>query len=210
MPATTVGNDPCMPFRDNEKAFYTALRAEGHGAYSCLYLRLHNQFVPMACQRGCHYDEAVDVLNDCLAIFLVKVREGSYVFQENAKITTYLYRVCYNQLLNYIDKRQARQEVSFDALRSPTRPNDDGDPPPGERFDLADEPDIAPEQAEWVARLNKALAMLGDDCQRLLQWFYVDSLSLSLIAERLGITVESATVKRHRCAKYLRDRYANL
>jgi len=57
----------------------------------------------MACKKVGNYDETVDVLNDCLAIFLVKLRNGEYRFQESAKITTYAYRICYNQWHNYTD-----------------------------------------------------------------------------------------------------------
>ncbi|GAA4450188.1 hypothetical protein GCM10023189_10520 [Nibrella saemangeumensis] len=203
--------DVCQPFAGNEAAFYEALRAEQRQAFSCLYSRVHNQFVPLACQRGGSYDEALDIMNDCLAIFLQKVRSGEFVFQPDTKITSYLYRICYNQWHNYIDKRQQRREVSFDGNRNGAG-GDDGDEEDssGEPVPLADEAGDEEEQSEWVHRLNRAVALLREDCQKMLHWFYVEELSLREIGERLSMTEASAAVKRFKCAKYLRDRYLSV
>ncbi|WP_345271049.1 RNA polymerase sigma factor [Nibrella viscosa] len=198
----------CLPFQGNEPAFYQALLAEQRQAFNCLYLRVHNQFIPLACQKGGSYDEALDVLNDCLAIFLHKIRTGEFVFQADTRITSYLYRVCYNQWHNYIDKRQQRKEVSLD-LNRPTSDKDDND---DDVYDdtislLPDEQYDEQERLEWVTRLKKAISQLREDCQNMLHWFYVEELPLREIAARLGMTEDSAAVKRFKCAKYLRERY---
>lgn len=198
--------DPCLPFIGNEAGLYNALRGEQRQAFSCLYLRVHNQFVPMACQKGGTYDEALDVLNDCLAIFLHKVRTGEYVYQPDTKITTYLYRVCYNQWHNYVDKRQQRREVALDAVR---QSGDTAEEEETYERELAavDPVEEEDEKLLWVSRLNKAVAQLREDCQNMLHWFYVEELSLREIGQKLGMTEASAAVKRHKCAKYLRNRY---
>jgi RNA polymerase sigma factor (sigma-70 family) len=203
MPKTAM-NGQTVPFSTNEAAFYEALKAEDRRAYAYLYQYVHDAFVPLAMQRGGSYDEALDVLNDCLAVFLQKVRDQSFTYQPNARITTYLYSVCFNQWHNYVDKRSKRREVPFDSLDIRGYPIQPGERPI-RQFTV--DSDSYEEATEQLTRLTTAMSTLRDDCRNLLTWFYVNDCSLREIASRLNLTEASATVKRFKCAKYLRDRY---
>ncbi len=209
---TTATNDPCQAYEQDEKKFYEALLVESHHAYTCLYSRIHNPFMEMVFKRGGNQDEALDVLQDCIAIFLDNLRSGKYQFQADAKITTYLYRICLNKWYEYVNKRTKQGEQPFDENRQSNDGFDDDDSikPADIKGELADDDTDEADKTAWVNRLNEAMSLLTHDCQKMLYWFYVDDLSLREIGKHLNITEESAAVKRFRCAKYLRDRYKSL
>lgn len=222
--------NPCANFENNDRLFYQALKAENDRAFSCLFLRMHNRFVPVACQRGGTYEEAVEVLNDSLAIFLRKVRLDEYTYQPTTKITTYLYSICYHHWLNYVNRRQQRGEVPLEWHYSDDEENDDNElsvrqttsgpfvaivhGQEGNEQEKAvpvnEAVDLDTDTLEWTHRLNKAFSLLREDCQQVLKWFYQEELPLREIGQRLGMTEQSAAVKRFKCAKYLRDRYKGL
>ena len=89
--------DPCHAYRHSETRFYEELRTERNEAFSCLYLQTYELCLPYALSKGSDQEEAEDLLQECLAIFVEKLRNGDYLFQEGDKITTYLYRVYINQ-----------------------------------------------------------------------------------------------------------------
>ncbi len=205
------GTNPCQPWEQDERAFYGALKASNNAAYTCLLLRMHNLFVPWACGRGGSVEEAVGVLHECLAIFIVNINDGRYTFQEKARITTYLFGICKRQWFTYVNERRDRREDPFESER--VRYDDEtGDDVTEELMTrlIATDADEYTEKAEWVVRLEKAMALLSEDCQKLLWWFYVDELSLREIADRLGIGEGSAPVKRFRCAEQLARHYRKL
>ncbi len=217
----------CADYEESDWLFYQALKAENHRAYSCLFLQMHNRFVPLACQRGGTYEEAVEVMNDCLAIFLQKVRLDEYTYQPTTKITTYVYSICYRHWLTYVNRRQQRREVPLEWQR-PNEEEDQHDLPirsinnspfvaiirgqdgADQAVPINEEPDLDMDTLEWVLRLKKALSLLREDCQNMLRWFYQEEISLRDISGRLGMSEQSAAVKRFKCAKYLRDKYKAL
>ena len=230
--------EPFAPFTNDELGFYQALKVGDNQAYRLLYLHMHNQFVPFACQHGGTYEEARDVLNDCLLIFLHKIRTGEYVFYQNdnqAKVTTYLLRICYNQWYNYVKKRSRRGELLLDWVlpeadadesdqespgrKEPDSPfvavsiNEEGE---NETLSVEDRgegggfDEIDREPLESTERLELALSKLSVDYQNFLRWFYLEKISLREISLRLGITEKFAAQKRLRCAKKLAEEYKKL
>lgn len=70
------------------------------------------------------------------------------------------------------------------------------------------EEDHYEEDRSWIfGNLQRAFNQLAEDCQKVLSWFYIDELSLREIGLRLNLSEASATVKRFKCAKYLRQRF---
>ena len=75
--------------------------------------------------------------------------------------------------------------------------------------DTADSADILEdlERLDVVKTVRSSLEQLKDDCRQLIEWFYVDELSLREIAERLGMKESSARSKRYSCAEKLKSFY---
>ena len=218
----------CQTYHQSETLFYQDLQKERSEAFSCLYLQTYELCLPYALNKGSNQEESEDLLQECLAIFVDKLRNGSYVFQEGAKITTYFYRIYVNQWKKVFEQKSKRGEVRL-RINDDIEQDDDetfksesgslisifrGKEEDGEngqilkineeeKFDDYDE-----DERTWIfKKLKRSFALLADDCQKVLQWFYVEDWTLKQIAEALKMTEQSATVKRFKCAKYLKEKF---
>ena len=64
------------------------------------------------------------------------------------------------------------------------------------------------DERSWIfKKLDRAFHLLAEDCRKVLRWFYVEDRSLRDIAGELGMTEASATVKRFKCARYLKEKF---
>jgi RNA polymerase sigma factor (sigma-70 family) len=196
--------DSCKRYRDSDLLFYEELLLEKHEAFSCLYLQTYRQCVPYAVKRGSSQEQAKDLLQECLAIFVSKIRDRSFVYQEGTRITTYFQSIYINQWKKSLDLAARRNEVSLEGI---TSREDDRD-----AFETGLEAMVLQEYDEdersWIFKeLDRAFQLLAEDCRKVLRWFYVEDRSLRDIAGELGMTEASATVKRFKCAKYLREKF---
>ena len=217
----------CQTYQQSEPLFYQDLQKERAEAFTCLYLQTYELCLPYALNKGSNQEESEDLLQECLAIFVDKLRNGSYVFQEGAKITTYFYRIYVNQWKKIFEQKTKRGEVrlrinddveqeddetfksSSSSLISIFKGNEDGEDRQIVKikeesiFDDYDE-----DERTWIfKKLSRSFSLLADDCQKVLQWFYVEDWSLKQIAEILKMSEASATVKRFKCAKYLKEKF---
>lgn len=218
--------DPCQAYRHSETRFYEELRTERHEAFSCLYLQTYELCLPYALSKGSDQEEAEDLLQECLAIFVEKLRNGDYLFQEGAKITTYFYRVYINQWKKAFEKKSKRGEVRLQVQNGNEQDDEEsykekfaaspfsailrGENGEEETLAINDDAfnDYDDDERAWIfKKLTRAFALLADDCQKVLNWFYVEDWSLRQIAEALDMTESSATVKRFKCAKYLKEKF---
>jgi RNA polymerase sigma factor (sigma-70 family) len=220
--------DPCQHYQANEVQFYDDLRAELPEAFTCLYLQTYQRCLPYALNKGSDQADAEDLLQECLGIFVEKIRDGSYAFQEGAKISTYFYRIYINQWKKSIEQRVRRGEVRLQAqvepsdsdedesykATSPSSPfvaivrGDDGEEESVTLPDMIGLQDYDEDERAWVfGKLRRAMELLAEDCRKVLTWFYVEDWSLRQIGEALGLTEASATVKRFKCAKYLKEKF---
>lgn len=211
----------------SELLFYQDLQKERSEAFTCLYLQTYQLCLPYALGKGSCQEESEDLLQECLAIFVEKLRNGNFVFQEGAKITTYFYRIYINQWKKAFEKKTKRGEVRLQmnadieldedetyqhklgSLISIFKVNEEDDE--GKILKITDESiykDYDEDERTWIfKKLKHCFSLLGEDCQNMLQWYYVEDLKLKQIAEALKITEASATVKRFKCAKYLKEKF---
>ena len=217
----------CKTYQQSEPLFYQDLQKERAEAFTCLYLQTYELCLPYALNKGSNQEESEDLLQECLAIFVDKLRNGSYVFQEGAKITTYFYRIYVNQWKKVFEQKTKRGEVSLrinddieqeddeifksrsSSLISIFKGNEDEEG--GQIVKINEESiydDYDEEERIWIfKKLNRSFSLLAEDCQKVLQWFYVEDWSLKQIAESLKMSEVSATVKRFKCAKYLKEKF---
>ncbi|WP_353720047.1 sigma-70 family RNA polymerase sigma factor [Dyadobacter sp. 676] len=218
--------DSSKRYLDSDRLFYEELLRENRDAYSFLYFQTYRQCIPYVLKRGADQQQAEDLLQECLAIFLVKVRDGSFVYQESTRITSYFFRIYINQWKKSLEQANRRNEVR---LESRLAAEDDGEESykdgsatgtfkitgfddDGNAFETALPEAVLQaydsDERHWIFRkLDRAFQLLADDCRKVLRWFYVDGWSLREIAGELGMTEASAMVKRFKCAKYLREKF---
>lgn len=196
--------DSCKRYRDSDLLFYEELLLEKREAFSCLYLQTYRQCIPYALKRGSDQVVAEDLLQECLAIFVGKIRDRSFVYQEGTRITTYIQSIYINQWKKSLSLASRRGEVTLESMAGP---DDDRN---AFEYDLADaaSPDYDEDERSWIFRkLDRAFHLLAEDCRKVLRWFYIEDRSLRDIAGELGMTEASATQKRFRCAKYLKEKF---
>jgi len=196
--------DSCKRYRDADLLFYEELLLEKREAFSCLYLQTYRQCIPYVMKRGGDQVLAEDLLQECLAIFVSKIRDRSFVFQEGTRITTYVQSIYINQWKKSLSATTRRGEVTLDTMAIP---NEDLHAFEANLPETAS-PDYDEDERNWIFRkLDRAFQLLAEDCRKVLRWFYIEDRSLRDIAGELGMTEASATQKRFRCAKYLREKF---
>lgn len=194
--------DPCRRYRDSDLLFYEELLLEKREAFSCLYLQTYRQCIPYVIKRGSDQVQAEDLLQECLAIFVGKIRDRSYVYQEGTRITTYFQSIYINQWKKSLSRLARRGEILLESFTGEDANELGADFPETVLHDYDDD------ERSWVFRkLDRAFNLLAGDCQKVLRWFYVEDRSLRDIAGELGMTEASATVKRFKCTKYLREKF---
>ena len=217
--------NPYQTFQNSETLFYQDLIEERSSAFNCLYLETYKLCIPYALNKGSEQEESEDLLQECLAIFVDKLRDGSYVFQEGAKITTYFYRIYINQWKKTFEQKTKRGEVRLQIKDDVEQDNDeifknesasiisifnneDADDQTVKLNEEAISESYDEDERTWIfKKLKRSFALLADDCQKVLTWFYVEDWTLKQIAEALKMTEASATVKRFKCAKYLKEKF---
>ncbi len=212
---TTAADNPCAGFGENHSDFYQALRDDYQRAWECLYLRAYRTFVPYACQRSpISTDDALDLLQEGLAEFAVKLKNGKFAFQ-GSPVTAYVFTVCRNRWVSFLKRNRIQraeatteladedEEIDESAPAFLTRSDEDED---GEgatnRDPIWEETDV-----NWEA-VNRAFEQVGDDCRAMLHCFYVEEKSLGECGGRIGLQENSAKVKRFRCAQRMKTLYS--
>jgi RNA polymerase sigma factor (sigma-70 family) len=214
---------PCARFDQENLAFYQALLADQTQAWECLYIRSYRVFIPYASQRSSiSTDDALDILQDGMAEFALKLKNGKYVFQGKA-VTAYVFTVCRNRWVNFLKKNRIRkldahseavaEEDDFvgnepNPFLSTYLENSGDDLPENENRENPAERDALWEDSEtdWEA-VGRSFAEVGEDCRTMLHCFYVEEKSLGECGARIGLQENSAKVKRFRCAQRMKALY---
>jgi len=132
-------------------------------------------------------EEAADIFQDGIIVFYEKIRLGQ--LNLNCSIKTYIYSVCRNLWLNRLrsKKRITKLDETFDAI-----------PIPLESLSVLD----ISERNELVMHL---MEKLGEDCKKILTFFYFDRLRMKEIANKMTLANEQeAKNKKSNCMKKLR------
>ncbi|WP_375446141.1 RNA polymerase sigma factor [uncultured Fibrella sp.] len=217
---TPETDNPCLNVEQGSLAFYQSLLADYKQAWECLYISAFRSFIPYARQRSpISTDDALDILQESMAEFALKLKNGKYVFQ-GKPVAAYVFTVCRNQWVsflrrNHLQQVDTSQEVADEDEESSgyqanerggfsldgTFSDDTNDPPAG--------PDSiwGTAEVDWQA-VGRAFAEVGADCQTMLNCFYVEEKSLGECGARIGLQESSAKVKRFRCAQRLKALYS--
>ncbi len=206
-------------YRYSDQLLYEDLLLEKHEAFRFLYEQVYQSCMPYASKNRMQTDAAEDLLHDCLAIFVEKLRKGTYQWQAGAKVSTFFYKIFQNQCLKKCKKSASHQlHETFDEEQAAPEADhntvgdlvffieQEGD----DSFDDFEYEHEDYDEAErtWIFnKLQRAMDLLQEDCRLVLQLFYVEDASLQAIANIFEMTLASAAQKRFKCAKYLKEKF---
>lgn len=130
--------------------------------------------------------DAEDAFQKGMLSFLLNVETGKYQLQENARITTVVFDYCKRVWLTELKSARFRTRATMP-----------------ETINAVDTSDVAKdlERLEVIDAVQESLKLLKEECRKLIEWFYVEELSLREIAERLGMKESSVKSKRYDCAE---------
>lgn len=129
--------------------------------------------------------DSEDVFQEAVLVLWLKVKEGGF---EGHDAGGFLFRVAKNKWL--------------DILRSPSKRqmNTLGD----NHMELAGNAPEAGEAEDRIVRLREVYGVLDTKCRQVLDLFYFERKSLSVIAEAMGVEEESIRTIKYRCMMKLR------
>lgn len=182
-----------MDFSDN-RIFYEALQKRDSLAYDYLYKNLLRSFSHWVNSNNGSEMDAEDAFQKGLMNFLINIETGRFQYQENVKLTTVIFDYCKKVWLNELNSYRVKNSTQIS-----DNPN------------FADNYNIQEdlEKAEIIKAVRLAVKRLKNDCQNVIEWFYIEELSLKEIAEKLGMKESSTKQKRFDCTEKLKALYIN-
>lgn len=136
--------------------------------------------------------DAEDAFQKGLMNFLLNLETGKYQLQAGARITTVAFDYCKRVWLTELKSARLRHHAPMPA-----------------QLETADTRDVEQdlERMTIVTAVQKSLHQLKDVCRNVLEWFYVEEISLREIAQRLSMKEESVKSKRYQCTEKLKEIY---
>ncbi|KOY86420.1 RNA polymerase subunit sigma [bacterium 336/3] len=155
------------------------IRKGDETALQYLYKQHYRMMLRLVLKNSGTEEEAQDVFQDSLILFWQKVHQPD--FQLTAKISTFLYSVCYNLWRKELEKksRLSREEKDEAVI---------------EDWD----------KQERIQIIHACINKLGATCKKILQYYYFDELSMHDIAQVMGFSnADTAKTKKYKCKKEL-------
>lgn len=143
---------------------------------------------------NCTKADAEDIFMDAILIFRENILNGK--LQQLSNLKTYLFGICWNlwRDLNYARKRWQREENEVQRqLYLALEPETKG----LSTLELDELKTEAEEQLKWVQR---ALARLNENCQKLLKLVYMEKRKYEEVAHMMGFASANVVkVSKYRC-----------
>ena len=162
---------------DNE--ILAQIREGEEKALDYLYKKYYRMMAKLVITNSGSEQEAKDIYQDALIVFWQKAASGNLVL--TSKISTYIYSICLNLWRKELDRKSRLTNTEK------------------ERAEIVDY-----EKEERSKIVNGCIAELGETCQKILNFYYFDGLSMQDIADRLGFAnTDTAKTKKYKCKKRL-------
>ena len=187
--------DPVSLFGTDQQRLYDALRQRDERAYEWLYTDLYPSFRFWMTSNSGTPADAEDAFQKGLISFLHNLETGRYQYQPGTKVTTVLFDYCKKTWFTELKSAPNRYAAEM--------PADLDQPDTDDALD-------ALVRAETVAAVRGALAQLKAGCRQLMQWFYIDELSLREIALKMNMKENSVKSKRYECTEQLKRFYRDI
>ena len=175
-----------------DQDLYDALSQREERAYQYLYAESFPSFRYRMLNNSASEMDAEDAFQKGMLSFLLNIETEKYQFQPGTRVTTVVFEYCKRVWLTELKSARLRTRGAMPDV-----------------VQIADTADVVEdlERLEIVKTVRESLDQLKNDCRQLIEWFYVDELSLREIAERLGMKESSARSKRYSCAEKLKAFY---
>ena len=201
LPIILVGNlpdlmpDPATQFGANQQLLYDALMQHDQRAYEWLYTDLYPSFRFWTTSNSGTVADAEDAFQKGLVSFLFNLESGKYQYQPGTKVTTVIFDYCKKLWLTELGSARKRHAADMP-----------------ENLNIADTDDAldALTRTDTVEAVRGALLQLKEACRQLLEWFYIDELSLREVAVKLNMKETSVKSKRYECTEQLKRFYRKL
>jgi RNA polymerase sigma-70 factor (ECF subfamily) len=158
-----------------------------------LYNTYRGEFVNWAVGRfSIDNEDAADVFSDAVIDVYQNIVNDKYVKMSQASLKSYLFEIGKNKLLNISAKSKISEKHLGIIARQESR-----------SYESAYEKNI---KSEMVSNVRMMLGMIDEKCRKVLSMFYFYNVSMSLIAEKLGMKSEDvAKNKKLKCMKKLQE-----
>lgn len=175
-----------------DQDLYDALSQRDEKAYQYLYAESYPSFQYWMLNNSASEMDAEDAFQKGLLSLLLNIETGTYQFQPGTRVTTVVFEYCKRVWLTELKSARLRTRGAMPDI-----------------VHTADTADVVQdlERLEIVNIVRASLGQLKDDCRQLIEWFYIDELSLRDIAGRMGMKESSARSKRYSCAEKLKAFY---
>lgn len=156
-----------------------------------LYKSCSQMITQIVCSNGGNVQDAEDLVQDVLLMFRAQLLSGKFVYKEDVRLSTYIYRMAMNQWITILSRRSADvRRVAEYHVR-----NEGMDRDPSRIFE-----DVEETNTFWV--VFSKLSPLEQD---LLRHYYDKKMPLEQIANLLDIkSVDAAKMLKHRTMLKLR------
>lgn len=129
--------------------------------------------------------------DDVLQLVFIKVFKGFKNFKEDSKLSTWLYRICYNESMTFLKKRAKNLQISDAELL--------------QRMTENLEADVYFSGKEIELALQKALAQLPDRQREIFNMRYYDDVKFKEIAEILELSEGAVKSSYHIAANKIKS-----
>jgi len=156
-----------------------------------LYKSCSQMIMQIVCSNGGNVQDAEDLVQEVLLMFRTQLLSGKFIYKEDVRLSTYIYRMAMNQWITILSRRSADvKRVAEYHVR-----NEGMDRDPSRIFEDVEETNT------FLAVFSK-LSPLEQD---LLRHYYDKKMPLEQIANLLGIkSVDAAKMLKHRTMLKLR------
>lgn len=158
-------------------------------ALTWVYQQGRAQLRSMEHEFNCSAEDCEDAFQEAVLSLYNKAVAGQFTL--TAKLTTYVYQVCKNQLMYRQRSRRTMPMVEF-----------------ADADDFVEEESLEDELSEQEGRLVPILDQLGERCRAIIMEFYAGGNSLKELAVKYQYrNVETVTSQKHRCMTQLRQKF---
>jgi RNA polymerase sigma factor (sigma-70 family) len=148
-------------------------------ALEYLYKKYYRMMIKLVISNNGSEQEGKDIYQEALIVFWQKAMSGNFTL--TSKISTYLYSICLNLWRKELDRKSKLSNEEKDGT------------------EYLDE-----DLQERMKIIQECIEQLGDNCKKILMYYYFDGMSMKDISEKLGLAnTDTAKTKKYKCKKRL-------
>jgi RNA polymerase sigma factor (sigma-70 family) len=179
-----------VQFTDDQ--FIDGLRTGSNEILSALYKKYYNIVLKFIVNNNGSEEAAKDIYQETVIVLYENAQKPD--FQLNCQLQTYLYSVARHLWLKQLKKNG--QTFLFK------------DNEKNELADVRDEISDHLDKEYNIEKMKRSLLELGEPCSTLIKDFYVNRLSMDLIAEKFGYTnADTAKNQKYKCLQRLKRNF---